>query len=531
MSQIDDNNVQIQACQEDIERISKVLLANNLGDIGKNISKDTYKEAIDTFITNAKICCDQSILNTDPKKLDAQDEVTYYLKRFTPLKQLIPPIEEMKSLEYENALLKEEQKTEDLKKSSMYKKASKSTRKTESKEVSQEGHLYPVKLVSGWTEKLKEYNQKMDDFLEKIDSLEPTVDMTWLCKKIETFCRKINHALAMIRYEIVKALSAMYKQANAFSKFIDPIVNFNPVDIFACLGWVKNVINFFLKPYMTVIQFIKDFMTYTPPLVSEAASLVGKTASIPIHLIGVIDRTSFEAEGKDGKKKEFAQAVKEYVNIKVQPITLGDIMGGSAQTPKMEESKIEAAETKLAQKQLTNAETKLNQVCDEFKNYLVNSEPIEKIWVARPNEITSLMEWVDYYSVTTPLITDDPVKRCIDTPSMGQILFGKKYGKINLFEEKINTRRNIYYAVWGPDQIKKAFNGSNTYMYNIKSYYTLTYENSTKKNDLKRLDYYAKQIDFFKSFTPAYPKIPEYLDNIRDAVIEYQKAQIKNNEV
>jgi hypothetical protein len=74
-----------------------------------------------------------------------------------------------------------------------------------------DGHIYPIKLVTGWTDKLKMYNKMMDEFIEKIDNTDVDIDITWLCKKIEKFCRKINYYIALVRYEIVKGLSKMYK--------------------------------------------------------------------------------------------------------------------------------------------------------------------------------------------------------------------------------------------------------------------------------------------------------------------------------
>ena len=67
------------------------------------------------------------------------------------------------------------------------------------------GHLYPVALVTEWTNKLNFYNAMLDDFIKKIDEADPlTIDITWLMKKCEWVCRKINYALALLRYNIIK---------------------------------------------------------------------------------------------------------------------------------------------------------------------------------------------------------------------------------------------------------------------------------------------------------------------------------------
>ena len=188
---------------------------------------------------------------------------------------------------------------------------------------SQEGHLYPVAMVHKWTQKLKNYNAQLDAFIKQISNYDNTANKAWVAQKVKTFCNKINYALAWLRYYIIKGLNGVFKKAQSFLDLIDPVVNFS-LSIDSIVSWAKNVIAVFTKPYQTIITFIKDFQTYTPPLVSEAAKLIGKVSSIPPLIAGKL--TQIFAEG--------AQEAISNIDIKFESISLGDITSGSVQKPK-----------------------------------------------------------------------------------------------------------------------------------------------------------------------------------------------------
>lgn len=534
MSTINDNNEEIKLYQQTIDKLRNRMQKNLLQ--GNAVSQKQAKTQIDQFIKNANLCFDQSIPDDNENKLKAQTNVTNALKSYPCLKELINPLEQINGLKYENEILAEEEKAQKLQEKAKSKQQkNKSSQKVEAPDVEQEGHLYPVKLVSDWTAKLKQYNQQMDDFIADLDSLSPQVDLTWVCKKIETFCNKINYALAKLRYQIIKGLSGVFKQAQQFTKLLDPIVNFNLAALPSVLGWASNVVSFFFKPYMTVIKFINDFMTYTPPLVSEAASLVGKTASIPVHLLGIIDRVSLVADDKNGDKKEFAEVIKSYVNIQVEPITLGDVMGGGTAKPKKPQVKSVAAAKELAKQKASNALQETENIFEEFKNYILGCpSPAygEVIYTAYPFKMDAFNQtdlWVALKKGSTT-VHPNYDKSFITVSEAAEMVCGKNWSsKKNI---KINTRRYEMYPVRNSMELVNKFKEDprEPYLF-IWSYYTYTYSNSTKKADVSKLETASSYINFLKAFTPNFPRIPEFLDKMGNAFLNYQQLDKKFQEM
>ena len=260
------------------------------------------------------------------------------------------------------------------------------------------GHLYPIGLVQSWTNQLNFWNDKLNKFLKELDEVSYNVDITWLCKKCEWMCRKINYALALLRHEIIKVLNKMYKQVEQFLPLIEPIANFNPTDIFSCLGWVKNVIKMFLGPYMIVIQFIQDFMTYTPPLVGAATSLVGNAATVPFKMLS---RINIVADDGTGEKKQIAEVYKKYLNVKMEKITLADIMSGSSEKPMIAEYSVNKEQCAILKNQQQAAATSIADFWEKFKNRIKNSynDNMEQIWVQYPGKATAIYNnaYMEYY--------------------------------------------------------------------------------------------------------------------------------------
>ena len=187
----------------------------------------------------------------------------------------------------------------------------------------QEGHLYPVVMVYNWTQKLKNYNAQLDAFIEQISNYDNTANKEWVAKKVKQFCNKINYALAWLRYYIIKGLNGVFKKAQEFLNLIDPVVN-SSLSLDSIVNWAKNVIKVFAKPYQTIVTFIQDFQTYTPPLVSETTSLIGKIMVIPTLITGKLIQILAE---------NATEAISN-IDIKFEPISLGDITSGNVQKPK-----------------------------------------------------------------------------------------------------------------------------------------------------------------------------------------------------
>ena len=227
------------------------------------------------------------------------------------------------------------------------------------------GHLYPVKKVVEWTQKLDFWNAELDKFIEKIEQTDINIDITWLCKKCEWICRKINYALAVLRYEIIKVLGSLYKQVQDYLPMLEVVTEVPTLT--TVVSWATGIINLFLGPYKIIIQFIQDFMTYTPPLISSAASLVGKAAIIPPL---ILSRVNFVAEDKEsGEQKEIAEVYKQYLNIKMEPITLADIMGGGegVKKPAIAEFSGNKQQYEILQNRMDTVESQLEQLWETFK--------------------------------------------------------------------------------------------------------------------------------------------------------------------
>ena len=285
----------------------------------KGFSTQEIKEVVDF----GKKAYDETLSIEERAK--AQAMVTSYQNVYTPnLDRLLSYLQEYirRSNDVEQCnttLAKLRQEKEQLKTKKEEKKV------TENTVPEVEGHLYPVKMVVKWTEKLDFWNAELDKFIEKIEQTDINIDITWLCKKCEWICRKINYALAVLRYEIIKVLGSLYKQVQDYLPMLEVVTKIPSLT--TVVSWAKGIINLFLGPYKVLIQFIQDFMTYTPPLISSAASLVGKTASIPPL---ILSRVNIVAQDKEsGEQKEIAEVYKQYMKIEMEPITLADIMGGA----------------------------------------------------------------------------------------------------------------------------------------------------------------------------------------------------------
>lgn len=184
----------------------------------------------------------------------------------------------------------------------------------------QYGHVYPVMLVQSWTKELQGYNTQLNNFIKSYQELNlKNVDKNWLRTKIQDFVKWINEKLANLRQKIVNSLKAMNKQVSEAIEIISTIVNFD-LSIDSIVGWAKNVINYFTGPYGKLVQFIVDFTTYTPPLVTAAAQLATTTVTAAPLIISKTDELT--DEGSEVVKEEIANAVG---GITFEPINIGDL--------------------------------------------------------------------------------------------------------------------------------------------------------------------------------------------------------------
>lgn len=183
------------------------------------------------------------------------------------------------------------------------------------------GHIYPVALVVNWTNQLKDINTKMDNYIKNLNDVNlQNVDKTWLRKQIEKFVNWINGKLQQLRQKIVNGLKAIYQDGNELLNTIAGCVP-TSISLDTLPTWASSVISLFMKPYKAIILFITDFMTYTPPLITQAATVTAKVVSTPSVLTNKFNE--LEGEANQVVKEEISECVKE---IKVEPITLGDIV-------------------------------------------------------------------------------------------------------------------------------------------------------------------------------------------------------------
>ena len=503
---------EIQALQNEIAVIqAEIDIQNN------NLKIETQRlkaNKVSSSVINDYIKAETVIVDVESSEEDIAKNVDIANKLFSSnpaLSVLTDPIQQKvnaeNDLKYKQAQLKSLQKQD---------KKEKLETSANMEIPSQEGHLYPVTLVATWTAKLKMYNQQLDNFMSRLEDIMPDVDITWLCKKVESFCRKINYAVAMVRYEIVKGLSSIYKQANVFQQYIDPIANFNPADIFACLGWVKNVINFFLKPYMTVIQFISDFMTYTPPLIAEAGKLVAKAASVPVVAISKID---FVAEGKDGEQKAIADVYKDYIKIQMEPITLGDVMGGNPEKPTYETANMTKKQKEIYDKELEASADENYNIWKELEEY-INTASGEDIYVAWPTKLNQLNKQIQYYTHDKNYITRFPEWSCSTAQQAAEQIFGERSAKTkDIYSKTFNSSRHQLYGMYNVDLLRKIMTPTSNLPVLIMGYYEGLYS----KVDSKTLESRLKYVEFLKSYTPVFPRIPEFLNKYQDSIVKHAR--------
>lgn len=188
------------------------------------------------------------------------------------------------------------------------------------KEVSGDGHVYPVGMVQGWTEELKGYNTQVAGYIKLFKDINlDKVDRTWLKKQVQKFVTWLMGKLQKLKQKIIKGLKAMMQHVKKALDLIKPLIE--PPSLDTIVKWASNVISVFTEPYQKIITFISDFMTYTPPLIAEAGILSGTVASVPSTINEKVEQ--LEGEGVEVIKEEIANAV---TGVSFSPPSMGDVM-------------------------------------------------------------------------------------------------------------------------------------------------------------------------------------------------------------
>lgn len=444
----------------------------------------------------------------------------------------------------------------------------------------QEGHVYPVKLVQGWTNQLNYWNSVLDEFMKKLDTMSFDIDMTWLCKKCEWICRKINYALAMLRYTIIKTLSGMFKQAQDVMSLVDPIVNMSVTSPDACVGWVTNTIGMFMKPYMTIVTFIQDFMTYTPPLVEAAATLVGTAAQVPAK---VLSRVNFVAEDKNGEKKELAEVYKQYIDIHMDPITLGDVMGGGVEKPQIAQYSANAQQHDILTNKMQTSEMLIEEWWQNFQKQIKETYKEDTIWIEQqwPAKINFIAKdnFDNYYLEKQNSVQDETTvallvyeiaeaRETAEKAKQKAIQKAEKAQKLAARNEQLaakhilddnaikeaeqakleadeavqkaknatvsvdipwgdyfNTNRYPVYPIITTKSLQGIATGGELYVGLLDTLITYYQNVYGEKGNAKVIAKTVNYITFLNAFKDAYPFIPDELDKLKELVIQYDKTK------
>lgn len=185
-----------------------------------------------------------------------------------------------------------------------------------------DGHLYPVELVVSWTNQLKDLNKKLDEYIASLNAMHlENVDKTWLRNNIKEFVNWISKRLKTIRTKMVDGMKSMYKGANDAINTIAKLIP-TSISLDTIVTWAGNVISVFTKPFEVVITFIKDFMTYTPPLIAEAGKVAGKVITTPSIVLNKLGE--LKGEGNEVVRQEIENAMKD---VAFEPPSIGELQG------------------------------------------------------------------------------------------------------------------------------------------------------------------------------------------------------------
>jgi hypothetical protein len=182
-----------------------------------------------------------------------------------------------------------------------------------------EGHTYPVALVTSWTNEMQNYNDQLNEYMSMLNNVNfNKVDRMWLKKQVLKFINWLKKQLSKLREKIVRGLKGMMQPIKKALNLIKPIIS--PPSPTTIISWATGIISIFTEPYNKIIQFISDFSTYTPPLISNASKLAGTVATIP----GTINTKMNELTGEGANliKEEIANAVS---GITFDPPSMGDL--------------------------------------------------------------------------------------------------------------------------------------------------------------------------------------------------------------
>lgn len=184
-----------------------------------------------------------------------------------------------------------------------------------------EGHTYPVATVKSWTNELKNYNKQLQGYVEMFQAINLSfVDRHWLEKQVIKFIAWLKEKLAMLRKKIISGLKGMMQPIKKALNLIKPVTE--PPSLDTIVTWASSVLSVFMEPYMKVVQFVDDFSTYTPPLMTEAGLLTLQVATLPSTINSKVQE--LEGEGADIIKDEIANAIS---GVAFEPPTMEDVTG------------------------------------------------------------------------------------------------------------------------------------------------------------------------------------------------------------
>ena len=182
-----------------------------------------------------------------------------------------------------------------------------------------DGHVYPVALVQGWTNEMKNYNEQLSQYMIMLNAINfDKVDRMWLKNQVLKFVTWLKGQLKKLKEKIVKGLKGMSQPIKKAMNLIKPIIE--PPSLTTIISWASGIISIFMEPYQKVIQFISDFATYTPPLVAEAGKLAVNVATVPVKI--TTKTQELQGEGSEVIKEEIANAVG---GVAFEPPSMGDL--------------------------------------------------------------------------------------------------------------------------------------------------------------------------------------------------------------
>ena len=267
---------------------------------------------------------------------------------------------------------------------------------------------------------------------------------------------------------------------------------------------------------MKIIQFIQDFMTYTPPLISEATSLVGNVATIPVKMLGILGRINVLADDKQsGQAKNIVDVYSQYINIKMEKISIGDVMGGS------EPEKPVFAQFNGNEKVYNNLKAKsdglLTQGLAVFESMTAGIDVNANFNVSSNAEMAKLVK--GYLYSFSPNNVSDTLKAGTSNVYTSDEIAELLLPKIKNYEGHKLTNTAPIYAWYTPEMFINFLN--NTGINCLENYYHLGMRKNLSSKERDVYEYCAKKVSWIKKWSTAFPIIDVKLKEFEKIITEY----------